>query len=272
VEPLVRGFPNASFKKFSDRGAALAFLRAADAPGDHASAPRTTAADGAHCASGAAGSVCVRKQSGGDLPAAAGAAVPHEIAVRTCGHHGPRAASASYALWYGDGDARNETGALPVAPHTEQRAQLFAVQRALEQFASAHDSQRLCVVCGSSYAVRACRDYLPLWVRWRWRTSRDAPVANQDILRPIARLLYGVPPDCSPTSCRGDANARRALCERVRWKWLPSRQRASSVASTQARKRPRPRPSETSVRATAVGPRQAQRHSGGGLWAGPGTA
>lgn len=96
----------------------------------------------------------------------------------SCRGAGGKDAVAGYAVYFGEGDPRNERGLIPSPPFDSLRSELYAVMRALRAFERTREKgdATLRVYCDSTEAIRHSKAK---------RLSRK----NRDILVPIARML-----------------------------------------------------------------------------------
>ena len=115
-----------------------------------------------------------------------------------------------------ENDSRNTQGIILRPPHTNQRGELYAILMALERhqlFAPPHATLLIC--SDSMYSIHCCRKWMTGWIRNGWMKSDDTPVLNTDILKPIARLLYGG--HVRDTLLQEQPHA---LKHRVMWTWV----------------------------------------------------
>lgn len=95
---------------------------------------------------------------------------------------------AGFGVWFGPDDPRNNYGPLPESSlHTNQRAELFAVKRALELTAS--DSRPLVIKSDSRYTIDCFDKWLPQWRSNGFQTAGKTPVKNRDLIEGIDRLM-----------------------------------------------------------------------------------
>jgi ribonuclease HI len=69
---------------------------------------------------------------------------------------------------------------------TNQRAELTAVQRALEIVPKDHDIQ---IFTDSNYAINCCEVWYKSWLKNDWKTSQGGPVLNKDLVVLIRALI-----------------------------------------------------------------------------------
>ena len=117
--------------------------------------------------------------------------------------NGRLGAFAGFGVFFGDGDpryvvsleiglrmliaiSRNVSERLEGDLQTNQRAELTAIQRALEIVPKDHDIQ---IVTDSNYAINCCSVWYKSWVKNDWKTSVGGPVLNKDIVFAVRELM-----------------------------------------------------------------------------------
>ncbi|KAJ1657630.1 hypothetical protein IWQ61_002995 [Dispira simplex] len=101
--------------------------------------------------------------------------------------HGTSSAVGGIGVFWAHRDKRNVLEKLPGPRQTIPRAELWAVMRALQ---SDDDPELpLYIYTVSRYVVNCITEWLPKWQVNGWRTWKNKPVANQDLIRCIISLL-----------------------------------------------------------------------------------
>ncbi|KAH8657055.1 ribonuclease H-like domain-containing protein [Tricladium varicosporioides] len=100
--------------------------------------------------------------------------------------NGRRGALAGVGVWFGKGDIRNVSEPLVGSQQTNQRAELTAIQRALE---GVDIKQNLEIITDSNYAINCSTVWYKNWERNDWRTSDNKAVTNKDLVVEIRKLL-----------------------------------------------------------------------------------
>ncbi|KAG0241411.1 hypothetical protein BGW41_005982 [Actinomortierella wolfii] len=205
-EKQIRGVPAAKFKKFPTLQEAQEFVKngptpypqrskgAASSSGSKASKSSTSAA------SSAAGS---RRTASSAVPASSTAPatttsssytrvgnitvpVSDTIIAYTDGSsrgNGQEGCHAGVGVFFGVNDPRNVSERLPVAPDTNQRAELMAALRAIQVCGS--DTKPLEIRSDSHYTIQVASTWGPNWVKNGWRKSDGSAVMNRDIIEPL---------------------------------------------------------------------------------------
>ncbi len=109
-----------------------------------------------------------------------------------CVNNGKQGAVAGIGVWFGKDDPRNVSERLPGDTQTNNRAELFAIQRALEiTMLSCTEGEKYVVFSDSEYAVKAQTVWIINWRANGWRTTRGrGSVKNRDLIEGIDHLFY----------------------------------------------------------------------------------
>lgn len=102
-----------------------------------------------------------------------------------CSNNGKKGAAAGWGVYYGHGDSRNKCGPVSVGPMTNQRAELQAIQEALNDVKTGP----LEIVSDSKYAIQCATTWIKNWKRNNFMAANGKPVLNQDLVREIDRLI-----------------------------------------------------------------------------------
>jgi len=96
--------------------------------------------------------------------------------------NGKLGSRAGLGVYFGDGDERNLAERLQGEPQTNQRAELKAIQRALE---IAPLDQPVRIFTDSQYSIKCVTEWALGWKRKGWVTANGEEVKNQDIIREV---------------------------------------------------------------------------------------
>lgn len=100
--------------------------------------------------------------------------------------NGKKGARAGVGVFFGANDPRNISERLVGEPQTNQRAELTAIQRALEV---APVAQKVQIYTDSQYSINCMTQWAASWERKGWKTATGAEVKNQDIIRKVLALM-----------------------------------------------------------------------------------
>lgn len=74
---------------------------------------------------------------------------------------------------------------------TSQRAELLAVLTAIQTIRQSL-SQSILIYSDSRYTIMACTEWVTKWKKNGWKTAKNEPVLNQDLLKPLSEILKDV--------------------------------------------------------------------------------
>jgi ribonuclease HI len=111
----------------------------------------------------------------------------------SCLHNGTIMARAGYGVYFSENNPRNLSARLPGQKQSNQRAELYAVLRALETYRFHQRDgdlpKTVYVLTDSKYVVQALTDWVKLWEINGWVTGDGQPVISQDLFERAWRLL-----------------------------------------------------------------------------------
>lgn len=91
-------------------------------------------------------------------------------------------AVAGVGVYFGPRDPRNISEPLRGERQTNQRAELTAVARALDNVPIDRSAE---IVTDSNYAIKCLTEWFQKWEKTAWRNSVGKPVENRDLIEPI---------------------------------------------------------------------------------------
>ncbi|GAA5859212.1 hypothetical protein JCM1840_003802 [Sporobolomyces johnsonii] len=115
------------------------------------------------------------------------------------GNGGKRAAAGIGVFWSHEFGASNLSERLPGQLQTNNRAELYAVARVLET--DPHPELPLTICTDSVYTIKVFSTWITEWLRRDWKTSRNKPVLNKDLVLYVLSLLsLRTPIDAGPST------------------------------------------------------------------------
>lgn len=105
-----------------------------------------------------------------------------------CLRNGKSHSSAGYGVYFGDNHPRNEGRYLDTAAPTNNKAELKAIERALE-ITSNDRSSKLNIYSDSGYAIKSVTDYSKNWKNNGWKTANGQDVKNKEQIQRIDQLV-----------------------------------------------------------------------------------
>jgi ribonuclease HI len=109
-----------------------------------------------------------------------------------CTRNGKSGAKAGIGVFFTLNDPRNVSARLPGHRQTNQRAELFAVLRALETLhlnRSSCDRKRVVILSDSKYVVNALTDWVLRWESCGWKTLDGKNVISKDLFKRVRDML-----------------------------------------------------------------------------------
>lgn len=107
-----------------------------------------------------------------------------------CPSNGLIAGRAGIGVFFGLDDPRNISSRLPGHHQTNQRAELFAVLKALEVLhTGVQRPNRVVILTDSKYVVQALTEWVPLWEKKGWTTANKTEVVSQDLFKRARDML-----------------------------------------------------------------------------------
>jgi ribonuclease HI len=108
-----------------------------------------------------------------------------------CDHNGKVMARAGYGVFFGD--RRDISARLPGQKQSNQRAELYAVLKALETYhfhqLPTDPVKTVFILTDSKYVVQALNGWVKLWEYNGWCTADGTPVISKDLFKRAWRLI-----------------------------------------------------------------------------------
>jgi ribonuclease HI len=186
-EQQVKGYPNPCFRKFSTEEEAQRFVRLGreNIKEDQASSSKPRATKKRERPSSREPSLPPLKEARTEGT--------EQLCVWTdgaCIHNGYPNARTGIGVFFSEESPFNLSEPLPGEPQTNQRAELYAVIRALQQVregleGSFAGTKKLVVYSDSSYTVNIMNHWIHGWMRRSWKQSEGKPVKNKDLIQQL---------------------------------------------------------------------------------------
>lgn len=100
--------------------------------------------------------------------------------------NGAHGAVAGVGVYFGPSDPKNLSEPLPGTRQTNQRAELAAIQRALEL---SPRNRALQIFSDSNYAIKCVTEWFIKWRANNWTNAQKKPVENRDLIEKVLSLL-----------------------------------------------------------------------------------
>ena len=92
----------------------------------------------------------------------------------------------SLSVFFGINDKRNVGYVLDVERPTNQKAELYAILKAIE---IVDTEKSYLIYTDSQYSINCITKWNRNWIKNGWKTSKGGTVLNQEIIKPILKLL-----------------------------------------------------------------------------------
>jgi ribonuclease HI len=115
-----------------------------------------------------------------------------------CHNNGKRGAKAGIGVFFAPDDARNISARLPGQQQTNQRAELFAVLKALETLyinRSTYRTKIVFILSDSVYVVDGLSRWIYTWERHGWETTVGNTVISKDVFKRAKDMLSALAED-----------------------------------------------------------------------------
>jgi ribonuclease HI len=109
-----------------------------------------------------------------------------------CPSNGTAAGRAGIGIFYGTNDKRNISARLPGLHQTNQRAELFAVLKALEALYTNRlpgVQSNIFILTDSKYVVKALTEWAVKWERAGWKNKGNKEVVSKDLFKRARDML-----------------------------------------------------------------------------------
>ena len=97
-----------------------------------------------------------------------------------------------YGVLFPNKEYKNISRKFKYEPLTNQRAELYAILKSLRKIKDekiAFDS--ITLYTDSEYSIKSITEWYKSWEKNNWKNAKGQKVMNQDIIRPIIKLVYG---------------------------------------------------------------------------------
>lgn len=93
-----------------------------------------------------------------------------------------------YGIHFPNKEFKDVYGKLKILPETNQRAELFAILKALQIITKSNNID-IIVYTDSMYSINSVTLWIKEWKKNGWKSSTGKSVMNQDLIKPIDEIL-----------------------------------------------------------------------------------
>lgn len=94
-----------------------------------------------------------------------------------------------YGVYFPNGEIKNISRKFTHEPLTNQRAELYAIYKALKKITKNIEFDTVSIYSDSEYSIKSLTVWINTWKKNNWKTSNNKPVMNQDIIKKIDKIL-----------------------------------------------------------------------------------
>lgn len=114
----------------------------------------------------------------------------HEIIIYTDGACSKgKNIKAGYGVYFPNKEIENISKPFLHEPITNQRAELYAIYKALKKISDKYTFDVVKIYTDSEYSIKSLTVWIKTWKQNNWKTSQKKEVLNQDIIRKIDDIL-----------------------------------------------------------------------------------
>lgn len=95
-----------------------------------------------------------------------------------------------YGIYFPNGEIEDESNIFYWEPLTNQRAELYAILRALKKIIEKYPIfNKITVYTDSEYSIKSLTEWINDWKKNGWKTKNNKPVKNLDIILKIDEIM-----------------------------------------------------------------------------------
>ncbi len=95
-----------------------------------------------------------------------------------------------YGIYFPNGELDNVSRAFIHEPLTNQRAELYAILKALRNIEKNKiEFDSIIIYTDSEYSIKSVTEWYKSWEKNNWKNAKGQAVMNQDIIRPLIKIL-----------------------------------------------------------------------------------
>jgi ribonuclease HI len=98
-----------------------------------------------------------------------------------------------YGIYFPNGELDNIGNPFIHKPLTNQRAELYAIYKAVKMITEKLVFGKAHIYTDSEYSIKSLTIWLPSWEKNNWKTANKKPVKNLDIILAIYKILKSHP-------------------------------------------------------------------------------
>ncbi len=113
----------------------------------------------------------------------------NKVLVFTDGSYVPKLKQCGYGVLFPNKDFDNISRKFVHEPLTNQRAELYAIYKAIKTVQKKNFDSNIKIYTDSEYSIKSLTIWIKEWKKKDWKTSTGKTVLNQDIIKKIDSLM-----------------------------------------------------------------------------------
>jgi ribonuclease HI len=98
-----------------------------------------------------------------------------------------------YGVYFPNGEMKDLGRPFTRKPLTSQRAELYAIYKALKRITKILEFNSIHIYTDSEYSIKSLTIWINTWKSNNWKTANKKEVSNQDIIKKIDKMLQKYP-------------------------------------------------------------------------------
>jgi ribonuclease HI len=94
-----------------------------------------------------------------------------------------------YGIYFPNEEIKNISKKFTKKPLTNQRAELYAIYKAIKKIIENIDFEKIEIYTDSEYSIKSLTEWIINWKKNNWKTSNNKEVLNQDIIKKIDKKI-----------------------------------------------------------------------------------
>lgn len=94
-----------------------------------------------------------------------------------------------YGVYFPNGELKNISESFTVGELTNQRAELYAIYKAIKKIKQNYEFKKINIYTDSEYSIKSLTLWINNWKKNNWKNANNKDVANQDIIKKIDKYM-----------------------------------------------------------------------------------
>jgi ribonuclease HI len=115
--------------------------------------------------------------------------IANKILVFTDGSYVKKTNKCGYGVFFPNGEFKNLSRKFTHKPLTSQRAELYAIYKAIKTVQENNYNYPIKIYTDSEYSIKSLTIWIKDWKKRNWKSSTGKDVKNQDLIKDIDELI-----------------------------------------------------------------------------------